>query len=459
MTDEELIRRLVAERDQLQLLVEHIPSVLYIDEVPEPGVALYRTRYVGPQVEQVLGITADRWMGDDSLWEQVMHPEDWERARNEYERYIERGGTLVQEYRLIRPSDGRVVWVRDECAMVNDPESDQMIVLGVMVDVTEQKHLENQLRAAEAKNRALIEQIPNIIWIEPLEGAHEPPYVSASVEQLFGATPSEWLHTDWWIEHVHADDRPKVTELRRRMLEGSSEPERVEYRIHATDGRELWISQIVQVVFDGDTPWMLQSLLEDITLRKSAEQELEFRATHDALTGLANRSMFVESVEVALARARRYGTAVALLFCDVDGFKAANDTYGHEAGDEILKAIASRLASSVRESDVVGRLGGDEFLVLLPDLERGPGALPGAADGRGSPGLGPADELPARVAAEISERITESLAEPITFAGGRISVSISIGQCLFPGEASTTAELLARADAAMYAAKAGANPA
>lgn len=432
-------------RDYVELLVEHVPAALYIDEVTSPGASTHHTYYIGPQVEAMLGITREEWLGNDELWEQMMHPEDWPAMSTEYDEYVGGpGGILVQQYRIIRPDDGRTIWVRDECNSAVDPTTGKRIIVGVMFDITSQKHLEDQLRTAEAKNRTLIEQIPNIVWIEPLPGNDdEEPYVSAGVETLFGVERSVWLTTDWWAEHLHPTDRDRVLEFRRNVLVDRS-ASRIEYRIMSAHGIEVWIGQVSQVVMSNGHPWMVQSLLENITVRKLAEVQLQYRATHDPLTALANRALIEESLGTALARATRHHSAVAILFCDVDAFKRANDTFGHEAGDQILREIAARLVSSVRESDMVGRLGGDEFLVLLPDIE-----ATGPDTGRGA-----GQAAATAVADEITSRIRQRLEEPIPLRNGSIVARLSIGRCIYPFEATDAQAMMAMADAAMYRAKA-----
>jgi diguanylate cyclase (GGDEF)-like protein len=156
-------------------------------------------------------------------------------------------------------------------------------------------------------------------------------------------------------------------------------------------------------------------------------------AYHDALTGLPNRAMFQEHLELALARARRRDLAVAVLFLDLDAFKPINDTHGHAAGDEVLQHVATRIRSVVRETDLVARQGGDEFLVLLADLEPG-------ADG----------ETARTVVGEARERIGGILAEPLELGVGVLSVRASVGSALFPFEAGDVRSLLRLADAAMY---------
>ena len=430
----------VGERDQLRLLVEHIPAVLYIDAVTEPRTSAYPTVYVGPQIESILGISPEEWVENDDVWQEHMHPDDWPRVSREFLEYLGGGEVLVQEYRFIKPDDGRLVWVRDDCSMAVEPVSGRRIILGVMFDITAQKQLEDQLRAAEAKNRALIDQIPSIVWLEPLDENPEPPFVSAAVESVFGVGRTEWLNTSWWEDHLHPSDRDRVLKSRTSVMSGAS-AQRIEYRMTTADGRDIWVGETSQVVVNQGRPWLLQGLLDDITSQKEIEAQLQFRASHDPLTGLANRPLFDETLELALARARRGNLEVAVLFVDVDGFKQVNDAHGHDAGDEVLRIISARLQDCARESDLVARRGGDEFLVLLPDIEP---VLAGSKDSR---------YRSVEVADFIVRRILESMAAPIELASGPVTVSLSIGRCVYPWDASDARTMMAVADATMYLAK------
>lgn len=428
------------QRDQLRRLVERVPAVLYIDALNEPGMREYPTLYVSPQLEALLGITPEDWSSNDDLWQQHMHPDDWPVMSAQYDEFLaSREGTLVQEYRIIRPDTGETVWIRDECSISNEPGTGRPVVLGVMLDISSQKALEEQLRAAEAKNRALIEQIPHVVWIEPV-GQPEPAYVSAAVETVIGVTREEWLRPGFWANHLHPDDRSAVLAFR-AAVESAPGPSRIEYRLVLENRADLWVSQTASLVMNGDEPWAVQSLLEDITSRKAAEDELEFRATHDPLTGLSNRSLFAESMERALARAARHNQGVALLYCDLDDFKLVNDTHGHEVGDVILQEVARRMMTCVRESDIVARPGGDEFLVLLPDIDPAPGEAAGRS------------HHAERLADGIASRIRRSLETAIDTPKGPISVSMSIGRCSYPWDATDARTLLAAADEAMYRAK------
>lgn len=170
---------------------------------------------------------------------------------------------------------------------------------------------------------------------------------------------------------------------------------------------------------------------QQTTLLRESEERFRHMALHDALTGLATRLLLQDRLDVALASARRHGTRLAVLMVDLDGFKGINDTHGHPAGDEVLRVTASRLQDAVRKEDTVSRFGGDEFVVLLPDLSDPPAAERTAA------------------------RIVESLAFPIRLADRQVPVSVSVGVCTLYGEEELDADDLIRcADTALYRAKA-----
>ncbi|MCB1876693.1 MAG: diguanylate cyclase [Chromatiales bacterium] len=169
--------------------------------------------------------------------------------------------------------------------------------------------------------------------------------------------------------------------------------------------------------------------LTNISERRRLERQLMHSAEHDYLTSLPNRSLFRDRLDVGLSKARRSNRRLALLYLDLDRFKPINDELGHEAGDQLLKETASRLRSCVRESDTVARYGGDEFIVLLDDIDE------------------------ERDAEQVAEKILEALGRPVTLEGREVGIPASIGISFFPEDGKTQDQLIRRADAAMFAAK------
>lgn len=171
------------------------------------------------------------------------------------------------------------------------------------------------------------------------------------------------------------------------------------------------------------------AVFSDITMRKTAEEQMRFLAHHDALTSLPNRSLLMERLRRAIPHAQRNRKKVAVLFLDLDRFKRINDTLGHQAGDQLLCIVAQRLTACVRAEDTVARLSGDEFVVVLEEIQD-------------------ADTLPA-----IARKIVTSLAQPLMLEGHEVAVTTSIGISLFPEDGKLPGDLIKHADSAMYLAK------
>ena len=299
----------------------------------------------------------------------------------------------------------------------------------------ENASLYTELQSTLTQYRSLIERLPAVTYLDDCETG-ETQYVSPQIADLFGITPDEWKSSpDAWLKAVHPGDR----ELARAAFEEASEshtPFHLEYRVVSPDGAVRWVLDrtVILPTVEGHRR-LTQGMIFDITDRKRAEQELSHRANHDALTGLPNREQFRAALDEAIARARKHGRAVGAMYVDLDDFKLVNDGFGHEVGDEVLVAVADRLRGATRTSDLVGRDGGDEFLVLLPDL---PPAIEGAT----------------RAAEQAARRVREVLVEPVTAGSADLWVRASVGMSLFPFDAADTQTLLKHADAAMYDAKA-----
>ena len=301
------------------------------------------------------------------------------------------------------------------------------------------ERVDAELREAHARYRALVEQIPAIVYIDVADERMSTSYVSPQIEQLLGVTQEAYVEDpDLWYKLLHPEDKERALAT---YLEGRErgEPFTFEYRLLAADGTPVWFRDSAAVIRSADgAPAFIHGVMLDITEQKAAEQQAAFLAYHDKLTGLPNRAMFEELLELSLARARRHGLAVAVLCVDLDDFKLVNDSLGHEQGDVLLRQCAERLREATRETDLVARQGGDEFLLLLSDID--PGGS-GAADGA------------VLVAEAVASRIQMALHEPFQLAGTELWVTASIGIALYPHRAADAADLLRNADVAMYRSK------
>jgi diguanylate cyclase (GGDEF)-like protein/PAS domain S-box-containing protein len=230
---------------------------------------------------------------------------------------------------------------------------------------------------------------------------------------------------------THPDDENPASASRRESIESGAEAYRVEKRYIRKNGDIIWAVAHVTVVREDDgEPVHLLGLVQEITESKRIQADLTRLALHDPLTGVANRILLDDRLRVALARAARHRSLTGVLYLDLDGFKVINDKYGHTVGDEVLRAVASRLRAVLRPSDVVARVGGDEFVAVCEELD----------------GKGEGEAIAARVDTVIRQTIKSS--------AGELRTSASVGLALAEGTADVTADDLIRlADEAMYRAK------
>ena len=310
---------------------------------------------------------------------------------------------------------------------------------GALGAAIEREAAEREGRAAERRFRTMIEQLPAISYVDAVQDNAPTIYISPQVEEILGYTPDEWVADQGlWPRVLHPDDRNRALAENVRHNE-TGEPFALEYRVVAKDGRIVWLrDEAVLIRDERGQPMHSQGVMMDISERKRAEEQVAFLAYHDDLTGLPNRSMFEELLELSIARARRHDGSVAVVHVDVDDFTLVNDSLGHQNGDVLLTELAHRLRIATRETDLVARKGGDQFLLLLADLER---------DGSG-------DLDAALIRAEsVAERIHEVLREPFVVDGTELYISVSAGISLFPQDAPDAANLLHNAEVAMHESK------
>jgi diguanylate cyclase (GGDEF)-like protein/PAS domain S-box-containing protein len=234
-----------------------------------------------------------------------------------------------------------------------------------------------------------------------------------------------------WTGRIHADDLAGVMASLDAHLAGKTPTYVKEYRLQCKDGSWKWVLDRGMVVKRSteSKPLRMICTLSDISERKAAEERISHMAQHDTLTDLPNRALFTDRLRHAIANAHRNRERLAMMFLDLDKFKPVNDTYGHAVGDLLLKQVAQRLQHCVRESDTVGRIGGDEFVVLLPAIETENDAL------------------------GVAAKIQFVLNQPFVIAGHVLSISSSIGVAVYPDHGIDEMQLAKCADDAMYRAK------
>lgn len=286
------------------------------------------------------------------------------------------------------------------------------------------------LHASERLHRYLVENSPNLIFTLDAEGRFS--YANPGFEQLLGIDRHRLLERRFLSLVVHEDQ-----ERMRQLLAASDNPLApftIELRLRRRDGDSDHVTVALKgipVARPGDVRGTgLYGIAHDISERKRAEEIIAFQSYHDHLTRLPNRALFKDRLELAIAQAqRRRPAGLAVMFIDIDRFKLINDSFGHAGGDELLRAIATRLARELRRGDTLARLGGDEFAVLLPEL-----AQP-------------------EVAETIARKVLAALAQPFEVAGGECRVTASIGVAVFPRDGGTEEALTQHAEIAMYQVK------
>ncbi len=328
---------------------------------------------------------------------------------------LNKNSDLSQQSHCERLHDGRYLLASSSVTTAGE-------LACVRVDVTASKRLETELK----KLSLATEQSPISIVITDTRGFVE--YVNPHFEQTSGYAFADIVGQNFSLMQIEGKSKAECVQLWKTVTAGKTW--QGEVNSIRKDGSLYWESIMVSSLRDdeGEVSHFI-ALKEDISLRKQAQEQVLYQAQYDALTGLPNRSLMLDRLKQSTLVAKREHWLMALLFLDLDNFKAVNDTLGHKAGDKLLQMVAKRLQESVRAMDMVARLGGDEFVVLLQDIHD------------------------AENAAVISEKIISSLAEPFKIKNRDIYIGCSVGISLFPEDSLGADQLLQYADMAMYRAK------
>jgi len=411
---------------RLRQMAESIGEVFYLHE-PDLGDVLY----LNPAFEEVWGRPVEDVYGDPGVWLESVHPDDRDRVVAEARAGEEDGFEI--EYRIVRP-DGEVRWIRDRGFPVTDESGELTRVAGVARDVTEQKTTERKLRRERERYRALFENASDAVVITDLD--QRILEVNDAFVQLSGYGRDELVgarSVDFCVEPDRRD------ELMAILREAGSVRD-FEVRLRRKDGQPRICLVTASVLTSGFEEPRIQATIRDVTEEVRHRERIEHEAMHDWLTGLPNRALFRDRLGQALRRAGRSGEPVGLLFTDPNDFKQVNDRHGHRAGDRVLIEIARRLSAAVRDPDTVARIGGDEFVVLLPDVTGW------------------------EEAERVARRIREAFEEPVPADSVSVPMTVAVGFALAADDAGDDAlsiadaasdpdELLDRADRAMYRAK------
>ena len=323
--------------------------------------------------------------------------------------------------------EGHSVWVSLSVALVRDGSGAPLYFVSQMEDITERREMDEALRSAEERFRKVFEQSPVGIVLVAEDGCFL--QVNAAFCTMIGRDEAELLELGF-ADITHPDDAGVGEGLAAAVFSGRLPSYQVEKRFMRKDGGVIWAAMTAAVARREDgTPRYGIAIVENITERKRFEGRLQYFADHDPLTGLFNRRRFEQELDRQVARAARYEARGAVLLMDLDNFKYVNDTLGHRIGDELIRGVADVMRSRLRGSDVLARIGGDEFAVVLPEAGR-----------------------------EEAERVAEALraavaAFPMTVDGRTVRTTVSIGATLIDQHATGGDRLIVESDLAMYTAK------
>ena len=337
--------------------------------------------------------------------------------------------TYSSERRLVR-KDGTPLWVCRTLSLVRDALGAPSYFIRMMEDISERKRAQEAAATERALLRTVIDSIPERIYAKDRDGRFQ--LQNAANVKAHGALGSEALLGKTVFDVYPPELARRMDTEDREVMDSGVAVFDQERMVPGSAGDQRWIASSKVPLPDADGNIIgIVGFTRDITDRKRIEQQLEQLAHFDALTRLPNRASFRERLQEALVHARITNWTTGVMFIDLDRFKDVNDTLGHAEGDKLLQQAAERLVRAVRRGDTVGRVGGDEFAVVLTNLAAGEDA------------------------AIVARKIVESLSRPFQLAGTEVYVSASIGIALCPGDAQDEDALMQIADAAMYETKKG----
>lgn len=430
-----ITRELESQQQFSRSLIENLPGIFYLYAYPENQLVLWNKRH-----EELLGFSSEEMKGRSILdWHL---PENREAVLAAVDEVMSKGASVVEA--PLQAKDGHQIYF--SMNGVRFDTHDKTYLMGVGTDVTEHRKTEEALRISEQWHRLLADSVSDVIWTMDLEGHLT--YVSPSVEKLRGFSVQEVMQQS--MEDYLTPESLQVAQgelggFIATIAAGFRPPDfRGELEQRCKDGSTVWTEITATVMSDPNGKFVsILGVSRDISERRQMEAQVRQMAFHDSLTSLPNRRLLYDRLSQALAASRRSGLFGSLLFIDLDNFKPLNDTFGHEVGDLLLIEVARRLNACVREMDTVARYGGDEFVVIIGELE---------AD---------RDESTTQ-ASLVAEKIRNALAEPYRLVVTQdracdemleYHCTASIGLTVFSGNGTSREDILKWADAAMYQAK------
>ncbi|NJB69343.1 diguanylate cyclase (GGDEF)-like protein/PAS domain S-box-containing protein [Desulfobaculum xiamenense] len=382
-------------------------------------------RYHSPSCRAVLGRGGPDLVGQQVY--ELLHDADVPVLREAVDRLLGGGGTQCVVQRMSNP-EGASRSFEAHVSVMPDGGGRQLVVLNAR-DITARLEAEERLRRSEERFQLALRASNVELWEYNFATGHS--ILPEMLYQTLGYGDGEGPALAVDLEYIHENDRAGVSDALLAHVDGRSQVFKADFRLRSRSGEYVWVSATGRM-FDRDGDGEFETfigIIRNVAWRKELEESLRTLATRDGLTGLHNRVHFISLAERELDRAGRYRHPCTVLMVDADDFKAVNDTYGHEAGDAVLCRLAETAVRMLRDVDIVGRIGGEEFAALLPET----------------------DVEAAVVAAERVRAAVDALA--VETVAGTIRFTVSIGVATFGPQSASLEEMLRVADAALYKAK------
>lgn len=379
-----------------------------------------RFTYIGPQIETLLGWSQDSWISAQD-WIDRIHPDERESTSTYCISQSIEGVDHEADYRALK-ADGGYVWVRDVVHVIRNNGATTTLI-GFMFDISARKQAEERLKLT---SKVFLHTHEGILITDASTHIIE---INAAFSRITGYERDEVLGKSPNLLKSGHQDKAFYRAMWQALSEHGFWSGEVWNRKKTGEIYAEWLA--ISVVSD-DFGHVVNyvALFSDITQLKDHQRQLEYMAYHDTLTGLPNRILLVDRLQQALAHSHFLGKTIAIAYLDLDGFKAINDNHGHQAGDHLLKIIAQAMQASIRSSDTLSRVGGDEFVALLVNLDQ-------AAD-----------------CYVLLDRLLKAASEAINSDYGVLQLSASIGVVIYPEIMGDPDALIGFADKAMYHAKA-----